>query len=62
MRERLLNALAQVLMNNQGNRITPELVTGIVIGVGHLVPAEPAVPPVVRDVVEPDPDPGLDDS
>lgn len=29
MREIAINALAQALINNQGNRITPELINGV---------------------------------
>lgn len=29
MRELAINTLAQALINNQGNRITPELINGI---------------------------------
>jgi hypothetical protein len=36
MREEIMQALAQALSNNVGNKLTPELATGIASSIHHL--------------------------
>jgi hypothetical protein len=42
MNELIIKALAETLVNNMGNRITPELANGIVMALNQVLPKDAA--------------------
>lgn len=53
MREQIIHALGGMLQNNLGQRLTPELATGIATNLNQLLtqllPAEPEQPPINQE-------------
>lgn len=51
----IIGAIAQLFINNQGNRITAELANGMISEISKYIPEDPTPEPVKPEPVKPEP-------